>query len=276
MSKSNKFTVQEREISFLSHGDNDFLSLTDIAKYRSNYDPNDVIRNWMRGKSTIAFLGLWEILNNSDFKPVEFDGFKSEAGYNYFVLSPQKWIEKTNAKGIISKSGRYGGTFAHKDIAFEFASWISSEFKLYLITEFQKLKNEENDRLSLNWSFQRTLAKVNYRIHADAITEKIIPLELTKEQSAMIYASEADMLNVALFGKTAQEWKNGNCNLEGNIRDHATLEQLVVLSNMESLNSVMIHQGLPQKDRIAQLNLTAIMQLKSLLNNKSLKRLQNP
>ncbi|SMD18645.1 KilA-N domain-containing protein [Pedobacter nyackensis] len=247
MSKSNKLTVQKIDISVSSVNNEDYFSLTDIAKYRNRSEPFSIINNWMRGRTTLAFLGLWEVLNNVAFKPLEFERFKSEAGHNYFVLSPQKWIEKTNAIGIISKSGRYGGTFAHKDIAFEFASWISPEFKLYLITEFQRLKNDEMVRLNLNWNFQRTLAKVNYRIHTDAIKEKIIPLELTKEQSAVIYANEADLLNVALFGKTAQQWKNENRNLEGNIRDYATLEQLVVLSNMESMNSVMIHQGLAQK-----------------------------
>jgi len=275
MSKSNKFIVQDREVSFLKHLDNDFISLTDIAKYRSQYDPAAIISNWIRGTATISFLGLWEILNNRDFKPLEFEGFKNEAGHNYFVLSPQKWIESTNAIGIVSKSGRYGGTFAHTDIAFEFASWISPEFKLYLITEFKRLKNDEIERLNLNWNLQRTLAKVNYRIHTDAIKEKIIPQELTKEQAAIIYASEADMLNVALFGQTAQQWKNDCATLEGNIRDYATLEQLVVLSNMESINSVLIHQGISQKDRIIQLNQTAITQLKSLTGNKQLKKLNN-
>ncbi|MEQ7799736.1 KilA-N domain-containing protein [Pedobacter sp. ASV1-7] len=275
MIKSNKFIVQNREISFLQSGEKEFISLTDIAKYRSQYDPAAIISNWIRNSNTISFLGLWETLNNKDFKPLEFEGFKNESGNNYFVLSPQKWIESTNAKGIVSKSGRYGGTFAHTDIAFEFASWISPEFKLYLITEFKRLKNDEMVRLNIDWNFQRTLAKVNYRIHTDAIKEKIIPLELTKEQSAVIYANEADMLNVALFGKTARQWKVDNPNLEGNIRDYATLEQLVVLSNMESINSVMIHQGLVQKERIIQLNQTAIIQLKSLFGNKQLKNLQN-
>jgi len=275
MSKTTKISVENREISLMVTNQNDFISLTDIAKYKNENDPNDVIKNWMRGKSTISFLGLWETLNNIGFKPVEFDGFKNEAGYNHFVLSPQKWIEKTNAIGIVSKSGRYGGTFAHTDIAFEFASWISPEFKLYLITEFQRLKNDENDRLNLNWSIQRTLAKINYRIHTDAIKEKIIPQELTKDQAAIIYASEADMLNVALFGKTAQQWKIKNPTLDGNIRDYATLEQLVVLSNMESINSVLIHQGLTHSERILQLNQTAIIQLKSLLGNRQVKKLQN-
>ncbi|WP_316789602.1 KilA-N domain-containing protein [Pedobacter frigoris] len=189
MGKSSKIKVQDREVSILLNEERDFVSLTDIAKYRNEHDPNDIIRNWMRGRTTLAFLGLWEVLNNPDFKPVEFDGFRNEAGHNYFVLSPQKWIEKTNAIGIVSKSGRYGGTFAHKDIAFEFASWISPEFKLYLITEFQQPKNSENERLNLNWNLQRTLAKVNYRIHTDAIKEKVIPVEVTKEQAARFYAT---------------------------------------------------------------------------------------
>jgi hypothetical protein len=253
---------------------NGYISLTDIARSKSANEPKDIVKNWMRSRSTIEFLGIWEQLNNTSFKGVEFDPLLFEAGSNSFTLSPSKWIELTNAKGIVSKPGKNGGTYAHKDIAFEFASWISPVFKLYLISEFQRLKKSENNKENLDWSLQRTLAKVNYGIHTDAIKEKIIPIELTKEQAAVIYANEADMLNVALFGKTAQQWKRENRNLEGNVRDYATLEQLVVLSNMESMNSVMIHQGLAQKDRIIQLNKVAIIQLKSLLGNKQLKKLQ--
>ncbi|HED37277.1 MAG TPA: KilA-N domain-containing protein, partial [Ignavibacteria bacterium] len=207
---SKKILVKGSEITLINQKDKDFISLTDIAKYRNREEPFSIINNWMRSKSTIEFIGLWELLNNPDFKPVEFDRFKSEAGSNYFVLSPQRWIKSTNAKGIISKSGRYGGTFAHKDIAFEFASWISSEFKLYLITEFQRLKEEENNRLKLDWNLQRTIAKVNYRVHTDAIKENLIPAELNKKQINFVYASEADMLNMAMFGKTAKQWREEN------------------------------------------------------------------
>jgi hypothetical protein len=228
----------------------------------------------MRSKTTIEFLGLWEKLHNPDFKGVEFDSFIHEAGSNSFVLSPSKWIETTGAIGIMSKSGRYGGTFAHKDIAFEFASWISAEFKLYLVKEFQRLKEDENLRLKLEWDFQRTLAKVNYHIHTDAIKENLIPKELTKRQVNLVYASEADMLNMALFGKTAKEWREENPNIDGNIRDYATIEQLVVLSNLESMNSVLIHQGLSQPERLRQLNTIAITQMKSLTNNTQVKRLK--
>jgi len=210
-----KISVQGKDISIISDNQEDYISLTDIAKYRNKDDPADIVKNWMRTKSTIELLGLWEKLNNHDFKPVEFDRFKNEAGTNYFVLSPQKWIETTNAIGIISKSGRYGGTYAHKDIAFEFASWISVEFKLYFIKEFQRLKEEENKTKSLEWNLQRTLSKINYRIHTEAIKEKLIPHKLTKKQISFVYADEADMLNVALFGKTAQEWRNKNSDKKG-------------------------------------------------------------
>ena len=219
-------------------------------------------------------MGLWEMLCNPDFKPTEFERFKKEAGSNYFVLSPQRWIESTSAKGIISKSGRYGGTFAHKDIAFEFASWISPEFKLYLIIEFQRLKEEENDRLKLDWDLHRTLAKVNYRIHTDATKENPIPVELSKQQIGAVYASEADLLNVALFGLTAKQWREKNPEAEGNLRDVATIEQLVILSNLESINAMLVHQGKTSSARLAQLNNMAIFQMKSLINNKQLKKLK--
>jgi hypothetical protein len=274
MNKSKSINVKGTEITLLSQGVNDYISLTDIAKSRNNTEPFAVINNWTRSRSTIEFIGLWEQLCNPGFKPLEFERFKNEAGSNYFVLSPQRWIEATNAIGIISKSGRYGGTFAHKDIAFEFASWISSEFKLYLIVEFQRLKNDENDRLKLEWNLQRTLAKVNYHIHTDAIKEKLIPQALTKTQINLTYANEADMLNVALFGMTAKEWRDANPALEGNIRDHAQIEQLVVLSNLESLNAVLIHQGLPQNERLKQLNAIAITQMKSLLQYTQIKKLK--
>ena len=265
MTKNKIIYVQGREITWISNESKDYISLTDIAKYRNERESFSIINNWMRSRSTIEFLGLWEKLSNPDFKPLEFERFKNEAGSNYFVLSPQRWIETTNAIGITSKSGRYGGTFAHKDIAFEFASWISSEFKLYLIVEFQRLKESENDRLKLGWNLQRTLAKVNYHIHTDAIKENLIPKELSKTKINFVYANEADMLNVALFGMIAKDWRDKNPKAEGNIRDAASIEQLVVLSNMESINAVLIHQGLKQSERLQQLNKIAITQMKSLL-----------
>jgi len=273
MTKNKVITVQGREITWISTQSKDYISLTDIAKYRNEKEPFSIINNWMRSRGTIEFLGLWEKLSNPDFKPLEFERFKNEAGSNYFVLSPQRWIESTNAIGITSKSGRYGGTFAHKDIAFEFASWISSGFKLYLIVEFQRLKELENDRLKLDWNLQRTLAKVNYHIHTDAIKEKLIPPALSKDKVNFVYADEADMLNVALFGITAKQWRGANPKAEGNIRDTATIEQLVVLSNMESINAVLIHQGLQQNERLQQLNKIAITQMKSLLGNAQIKKL---
>jgi len=273
MAKNRIITVQGKEITLLTGHQTDYISLTDIAKSRNSSEPFSIINNWMRSRSTIEFIGLWEKLCNPDFKPLEFERFKNESGSNYFVLSPQRWIETTNAKGIIAKSGRYGGTYAHKDIAFEFASWISSEFKLYLIVEFQRLKNDENDRLKLEWNLQRTLAKVNYHIHTDAIKENLIPKELTKQQINFVYASEADMLNMALFGVTAKQWREANPDVEGNIRDTATIEQLVVLSNMESINSVLIHQGIRQSERLQQLNKIAITQMRSLVNSKQLRQI---
>jgi hypothetical protein len=228
----------------------------------------------MRSRTTVEFLGIWEQLNNPDFKGVEFDSFMFEAGANSFTLSPSKWIETTNAIGIVSKQGNNGGTFAHRDIAFEFASWVSSGFKLYLIKEFQRLKADENDRLKLEWNFQRTLAKVNYHIHTDAIKENLIPKELSKDKINFVYANEADLLNVSLFGITAKQWRDSNPKGDGNIRDEATIEQLVVLSNMESINAVLIHQGLAQSERLVQLNKIAITQMKSLVGNKQLKKLK--
>jgi len=233
--KSIKINVIDTEINLISLEMGEFISLTDIAKYRNADEPFSIINNWMRNRSTIEFIGLWEKLYNPSFKPLEFERFKMDAGNNYFVLSPQKWIETTNSIGIISKSGRYGGTFAHIDIAFEFASWISSEFKFYLITEFKRLKADENNRLQLEWNLQRTISKINYKIHTDAIKESLIPKEVTKQQSAMVYASEADLLNVALFGITSKQWRDTHPDDKGNIRDMATLEQLVVLSNLKML-----------------------------------------
>ncbi len=272
--KRSSIEVQGTAIAVVTRGSSDFISLTDIARYRNSQEPFAIINNWMRSRSTIEFLGLWEKLCNPDFKPLEFERFRNEAGSNYFVLSPQRWIESTQAIGITSKSGRYGGTFAHRDIAFEFASWISSEFKLYLIVEFQRLKDEENDRLKLEWNLQRTLAKINYRIHTDAIKETLIPATVTKAQAGFTYASEADLLNVALFGQTAKQWRDAHPDAEGNIRDHAPLEQLVVLTNLESLNSVLIRQGLPAPERLLKLNEIAITQMRTLLADTNLKKLK--
>lgn len=273
MAKNKTINVQGREIVLISDEANDYISLTDMARYRDSERTNYIIQNWMRTRSAIEFCGLWEQLNNPDFKSIEFDAFKNESGSNSFALTPQKWIESTNAKGIISKSGRYGGTFAHRDIAFEFATWISAEFKFYFIKEFQRLKEDENDRLKLTWNLQRTLAKVNYKIQTDAIKENLIPKVLTKDKVNFVYADEADLLNVALFGKTAKQWRTENSQAKGNIRDEATIEQLVVLSNLESINAVLIHQGVTQSERLTQLNTIAITQMKSLLDNKNLKKL---
>ena len=274
MAKSKTIKVENFEIVLYSQNNEDFISLTDMARYRDRERTNYIIQNWLRTRYAIEFCGLWEQLNNPSFKRIEFDAFKTAAGSNSFTLTPQKWIETTNAIGMISKSGRYGGTFAHRDIAFEFASWISPEFKLYLITEFQRLKNEESSNLKLEWNLQRTLAKVNYHIHTDAIKESLIPTDLTKQQINYVYANEADLLNVALFGKTAQEWRKENPDKEGNIRDYANIEQLVVLSNMESINAVFIRQGLTQSERLVQLNKIAITQMTSLMNSIQLKMLK--
>jgi hypothetical protein len=242
---------------------NEFISLTDIARYKSD-EPKDVIKNWMRNKDTIEFLGLWEQLNNEKFKGVEFDSFKSQAGSNAFTLSPQKWIASTNAIGIVSKSGRNGGTFAHSDIAFEFASWISAEFKLYIIKDYKRLKNDESSRLSLGWNLNREISKLNYRIHTDAIKENLIPSELTQYQISITYASEADVLNVAMFGITAKQWRDKNPDKNGNIRDYASLNQLLVLANMESYNAILIEQGKSQPERLQLLNELAIRQLEEI------------
>ena len=268
-----KINVKGTEVVIYSKKKEDYISLTDIARHKNPEAPRDIIKNWIRTRSTIEFIGLWEQIHNPDFKQVEFDLFKNESGSNAFVLSPQKWIESTNAIGIISKSGRYGGTFAHQDIAFEFASWISAEFKLYLLKEFQRLKQEEKGREELEWNVSRTLAKVNYQIHTDAIKENLIPENISKSSRTFIYADEADLLNIALFGKTAKEWRDENPELKGNIRDYATLEQLVVLSNMESYNSELIKMQIPSDERLKKLNKIAIDQMRVLIDNKSLKKL---
>jgi len=267
--KNNKITVKGLEISILRIETEDYISLTDIARHKDSSSMDDIIKNWLRNRNTIELLGFWEQIHNPYFKPVEFDGFRKQAGLNSFTMTPKKWIDSTNAIGITSKSGRYGGTFAHRDIAFEFASWISIEFKLYFIKEFQRLKNEENDRLQLNWNLQRTISKINYKIHTDAIKESLIPKEVTKLQASTIYASEADLLNVALFGMTAKSWREVHPNEKGNMRDTATIEQLVVLSNLESINALLISQGLPQSTRLIQLNKAAIRQMISILGNNA-------
>ena len=272
--KRTSIEVQGGTVTVLSQNQQDIFCLTDIAKFKNPDHPDDVIRNWLRTRSTVEFLGVWERLNNPGFNPVEFDGIRMQTGLNSFVLTPKQWIEKTGSIGITSSAGRYGGTYAHKDIAFEFASWVSVEFKLYLIKEFQRLKDDENDRLKLDWNLQRTLAKINYRIHTDAIKETLIPPSVTKAQASAVYASEADLLNVALFGQTAKQWRDNHPDAEGNIRDHAPLEQLVVLTNLESLNSVLIRQGLLQPERLATLNGIAIAQMRSLLAARSVKHLK--
>ena len=278
MSKPKKSIIEVRgtAIAVLNQNNQDYISLTDIARYRNSQEPFAVINNWMRGRSTIEFLGLWEKLSNPDFKPLEFERFRSEAGSNYFVLSPQRWIEATRAIGISSKSGRYGGTYAHRDIAFEFASWISSEFKLYLIKEFQRLKDDENRRLSLAWNLNRTLSKLNYRIHTDAVKAHLIPPEVTPAQAAITYANEADLLNVALFGQTARHWRDANPTLEGNIREYATIEQLLVLANLEGMNAEFIHMGLPQPERLKRLNQIAIRQMQTLTAATASRQLEPP
>ena len=266
--------VQGTAIAVLSGKDEDYICLTDIARFKDAQRTDYLILNWLRNRNTIEFLGIWEQLNNPRFNPIEFDGIKKQAGLNSFILTAKQWIEKTGAVGITSKAGRYGGTYAHRDIAFEFAAWISVEFKLYLIKEFQRLKEDESSRLSLAWNLNRTLSKLNYRIHTEAIKETLIPPSVTKAQASAVYASEADVLNVALFGQTAKQWRDAHPDAEGNIRDHAPLEQLVVLTNLESLNSVLIRQGLPQPERLATLNGIAITQLRTLLTASSLKRLK--
>lgn len=263
------------EIRITSSKEADYISLTDIAKYRSD-DPNAVIQNWLRNRNTIEYLGLWEKINNPDFKPLEFEGFRKEAGLNGFTLSPKKWIASTNAIGITSKSGRYGGTYAHSDIAFEFASWISPEFKLYIIKDYQRLKADESHTKQLDWNVKREIAKSNYRIHTDAIKENLPP-NLTPQQIAYTYANEADLINVALFGQTAKQWRSSNPESKGNIRDEATIAQLIVLANLESMNADYIREGMPAAERLVKLNKIAIYQLESLWREpvKSIEKLKS-
>ncbi len=274
MAKNKTIQVKEIDIVIYEYKNEDFISLTDIARYRDSERSDYILQNWMRNRSTIEFMGLWEQFNNPHFNSIEFDGIKNMSGANSFSLTPKRWIETTGAVGIVSKTGRYGGTFAHKDIAFEFASWLSAEFKFYLIKEFQRLKNDENDRLNLTWNLHRTLSKVNYRIHTDAIKEHIIPNAITKEQANLLYANEADVLNMALFGKTAKQWREENKDTQGNIRDQATIEQLLVLANIESMNAEFIKMKLSQADRLIKLNQIAISQLKAIVGSPQIKKLK--
>jgi hypothetical protein len=263
--------VLENEISVITIKNEDYICITDIARYKDPHHTDDLIRNWIRNRNTIEFLGIWEHLNNPDFKPVEFDGFRKVAGLHSFTLTPKQWIEKTSAIGLISKPGRYGGTYAHKDIAYEFASWISVEFKLYLIKEFQRLK--DNERKQLGWDIRRNLAKINYRIHTDAVKENLIPAELSRQQITTIYASEADVLNMALFGITAKEWREANADRTGNIRDYADISQLVCLSNLENLNALFISENISQKKRLVKLNAIAIHQMRLLTDDAGIRKI---
>ena len=259
MANNNEITVRQTKVRTIQQNGTDYISLTDIAKQKNWIDPNGVIANWMRNRNTIEFLGIWEQINNPSFNPIEFEGFRKEAGLHAFTMSPSRWIEATNAIGIVTQSGRYGGTYAYSDIAFEFASWISVEFRLYLVKEFQRLKEEEQK--ALGWSAKRELAKINYHIHTDAIKEHLIPEEIDSYHRSLIYANEADVLNVALFGMTAKEWRDEHPDDKGNIRDYATINQLICLSNMENLNAVFINEGMPQPERLQKLNQIAIQQM---------------
>ncbi len=271
MAKNKKINVQGKEITNILDNGKEFISLTDMLKAK---DGDFFISDWLRNRNTVEYLGIWESIYNPLFNYGEFAIIKSQAGLNSYKISVKDWVKKTNAIGLKATAGRYGGTYAHPDIAFEFGMWISPHFKIYLIKEFQRLKDEENDRLKLNWDLQRTLAKVNYHIHTDAIKENLIPAEITKQQANFVYASEADILNVALFGMTAKQWRDTNPDKKGNIRDYAIIEQLVVLSNMESINALLIQQGLPQNERLIQLNKVAVTQMRSLVENKSVKKLK--
>ncbi|HOB70806.1 MAG TPA: KilA-N domain-containing protein [bacterium] len=263
--------VQGKEIAVIAQNDEDYISLTDMVKDIEN--GLALIEKWLRNKNTIEFIGIWEEMYNTDFNSPEFEGIRNQAGFNRFVLSVKQWVERTNSKGIIAKAGRYGGTFAHKDIAFEFAAWISPQFKLYLIKEFQRLK--ENEMKQLGWDIKRNLAKINYRIHTDAIKENLIPAEITKKQMNVIYATEADVLNMALFGMTASQWRDENPDKTGNIRDYAEISQLVCLSNLENLNAHFIEEGFAQPERLSRLNKIAIHQMKLLTESRSIKKLES-
>ena len=272
MSKNNAITVLKESVRVQKIQKEDYISLTDIAKHKSPEATGLVISHWMSTRYTIEFMGLWEKMHNPDFNITEFRNIRNESGSNGFILSSKNWINSTNAIGIVSKAGRYGGTYAHKDIAFEFASWISAEFKLYLIKEFQRLKEEELRQLG--WDIRRNLTKINYRIHTDAIKENLIPPELDKQQINMVYASEADILNMALFGKTAKQWRDENPHGKGNIRDFANVSQLVCLANLENLNAHLIQQNLPQAGRLKLLNNTAIQQMRLLTEDNRVKQLE--
>lgn len=272
MAKGRILQVKESEIKVISKDEIDYISLTDMTG--GFKEGSGLIGKWITNKNTIEYLGVWENLKNENFNYPEFEVIKNEAGVNRFVMSVGQWIDRTNSIGLIVKAGRYGGTYAHKDIAFHFAMWLSPEFQIYLVNEFQRLKDDENNRLKLEWNLQRTLAKVNYRIHTDAIKENLIPQEITPQQASFVYANEADLLNVALFGITAKQWRENNPDKKGNIRDDATLEQLVVLSNLESINALLIEQGISQKNRLIQLNKTAITQMKSLTQSTEIKKLK--
>jgi hypothetical protein len=272
MTKSRILQVNQSSITVVTHSETDYISLTDMTS--TFKEGSGLIGKWITNKNTLEYLGVWEKINNTNFNYPEFVVIGQEAGTNRFIMSVGQWLERTSSSGMIVKLGRYGGTFAHKDIAFHFAMWLSPEFQIYLVNEFQRLKNEENDRLKLEWNLQRTLSKINYIIHTDAIKENLIPKEITKLQASFVYANEADLLNVALFGITSKNWRENNANNNGNIRDHASLEQLVVLSNMESINALLIRQGMTQNERLIQLNKVAINQMKSLVENKAFKKLK--
>lgn len=268
-----KIKVFDTEIIIKNHQDSEYISLTDIARYKNHLRTDYIIQNWLRNRNTIEFLGIWERLNNPCFNPIEFDVFRKKAGLNSFTLTSKQWVEKTKSIGLVSKSGRYGGTFAHKDIAFEFASWISVEFKLYLIKEFQRLQEEENIRKQLGWDIKRNLAKINYSIHTDAIKQNLIPTQITNNQIKQIYASEADILNMSLFGMTAKEWRDQNPKKSGNVRDYANVTQLICLSNLENINTLLINENLSQEKRLIKLNKIAIHQMTLLVKNQSVKKL---
>lgn len=272
MSSNKKIEVLNIEVKVKTIDQDDFICLTDIAKSRNPEHPDDLIRNWLRNRNTLELLGIWEQLHNPDFKPVEFDGIRKQAGLNSFTLTPKQWIQATGAIGLTSKAGRYGGTFAHKDIAFEFASWVSVEFKLYLIKEFQRLKQDE--QAQLGWDVRRQLTKINYRIHTDAAKQNLIPPTLTKSQISHVYANEADLLNMALFGQTAKQWRDENPEKSGNVRDYANVSQLVCLANLETLNAHLIQQSLPPSERLKLLNGTAIQQMRLLTENRNIKKLE--
>ena len=269
--KNKKIAVKGIEITYSQVQQEDFICITDIARYKENERTDHLIQNWMRNRNTIEFLGIWEKINNPQFKPLEFEGFRKQAGLNSFVLTPTQWVSATNATGLIVKRGRYGGTYAHKDIAFEFATWISVEFKLYLLKEFQRLKANELGKLE--WNIKRQLTKINYRIHTDAIKENLLPQSLSKQQISHVYASEADVLNVALFGKTAKQWREANPDKDGNLRDYANVSQLVCLANLESLNAMLFEEDQARSERLQKLNQIAIGQMQILLDDRGVKRL---